>query len=292
MDSKSDALSPDEKKDVSSGYESDTENAMSTATLSMARSLAERAVVGRGHAPPHRRRRDRTQFSASDLRRLESVFIVDRYPDIILREQLASDLSVSEDRIQVWFQNRRSKLRKRQLKRPPPLQLPREINATYATARSSRAPDGLPSPICVPLAGVVDGASRLGVGPAYTAFDFASKIGTPLWILPQYSPGVTPFGWASPVTFSPAIPSTSRARTDSPSNCPPAIPASREEERFLPVRPWERQPTRRQSSGVVNTPPLLYVSPGLAGSGHVFTPHPPFFSPCLLQSPISPLSDS
>lgn len=67
----------------------------------MARSLAERAVVGRGHAPPHRRRRDRTQFSASDLRRLESVFIVDRYPDIILREQLASDLSVSEDRIQV-----------------------------------------------------------------------------------------------------------------------------------------------------------------------------------------------
>ena len=87
--------------DISSGYESDTENMTSASMLPTVRSQAERAVLSRSHAPPHRRRRDRTQFSASDLRRLESVFLVDRYPDIVLREELASDLSVSEDRIQV-----------------------------------------------------------------------------------------------------------------------------------------------------------------------------------------------
>ena len=86
-------------EDVSSGYESDTENAATERVLSLVPGLAGHSMLG--HGPPHRRRRDRTQFSVSDLRRLESVFVVDRYPDIILRNQLASDLAVSEDRIQV-----------------------------------------------------------------------------------------------------------------------------------------------------------------------------------------------
>jgi len=73
---------------------------------------------------------------------------------------------------QVWFQNRRSKLRKRQLKRPPPLHLPREINATYAAAPSGCVADGLQPSAGLPLAGIVDGATRLGLGPPYTTFDF------------------------------------------------------------------------------------------------------------------------
>ena len=86
-------------EDVSSGYESDPENATTERGLPLVSTLAEHSMLV--HGPPHRRRRDRTQFSVSDLRRLEGVFVVDRYPDIILRNQLASDLAVSEDRIQV-----------------------------------------------------------------------------------------------------------------------------------------------------------------------------------------------
>ena len=48
-----------------------------------------------------RRRRDRTQFSLTDLARLESCFVVDKYPDITTRERLAKELCMNEDRIQV-----------------------------------------------------------------------------------------------------------------------------------------------------------------------------------------------
>ena len=48
-----------------------------------------------------RRRRDRTQFTTNDVLRLEDYFFIDRYPDIHARDQLAEELAVSEDRIQV-----------------------------------------------------------------------------------------------------------------------------------------------------------------------------------------------
>ena len=63
--------------------------------------------------PPRRRRRERTQFSAEGLRRLEAIFVTDRYPDIHVRDTLADELGVTEDRIQTWFQNRRSRQKRR-----------------------------------------------------------------------------------------------------------------------------------------------------------------------------------
>uniref|UniRef100_UPI0037E7E741 homeobox expressed in ES cells 1 n=1 Tax=Semicossyphus pulcher TaxID=241346 RepID=UPI0037E7E741 len=57
-------------------------------------------------------RRPRTAFTNSQVKVLESVFQINCYPGIQLREQLAGRLDLDEDRIQIWFQNRRAKLRR------------------------------------------------------------------------------------------------------------------------------------------------------------------------------------
>ncbi|MED6291500.1 hypothetical protein CHARACLAT_024333 [Characodon lateralis] len=57
-------------------------------------------------------RRPRTAFSNSQVNALETVFRVNCYPGIKQREQLAGRLDLDEDRIQIWFQNRRAKLRR------------------------------------------------------------------------------------------------------------------------------------------------------------------------------------
>ncbi|KAM6946704.1 homeobox expressed in ES cells 1 [Lycodopsis pacificus] len=57
-------------------------------------------------------RRPRTAFTNSQVNVLETVFQVNCYPGIQLREQLAGRLDLDEDRIQIWFQNRRAKLRR------------------------------------------------------------------------------------------------------------------------------------------------------------------------------------
>ncbi|KAL6112360.1 hesx1 [Pungitius sinensis] len=57
-------------------------------------------------------RRPRTAFTNGQVSVLETVFRVNCYPGIQLREQLAGRLDLDEDRIQIWFQNRRAKLRR------------------------------------------------------------------------------------------------------------------------------------------------------------------------------------
>ncbi|KAJ0068418.1 hypothetical protein NL108_006829 [Boleophthalmus pectinirostris] len=57
-------------------------------------------------------RRPRTAFTDKQVGMLEKVFQVNCYPGIQLREELAHSLKLDEDRIQIWFQNRRAKLRR------------------------------------------------------------------------------------------------------------------------------------------------------------------------------------
>uniref|UniRef100_H3C213 Homeobox domain-containing protein n=1 Tax=Tetraodon nigroviridis TaxID=99883 RepID=H3C213_TETNG len=57
-------------------------------------------------------RRPRTAFTNGQVNLLESVFQVNSYPGIRLREDLAQKLELDEDRIQIWFQNRRAKFRR------------------------------------------------------------------------------------------------------------------------------------------------------------------------------------
>ncbi|XP_055232216.1 rhox homeobox family member 1 [Gorilla gorilla gorilla] len=56
----------------------------------------------------------RTKFTLLQVEELESVFRHTQYPDVPTRRELAENLGVAEDKVRVWFKNKRARCRRHQ----------------------------------------------------------------------------------------------------------------------------------------------------------------------------------
>ncbi|XP_033095607.1 ALX homeobox protein 1-like [Anneissia japonica] len=87
-----------------------------------------------------RQRRMRTTFNTEQLASMEEMFAVTHYPNFEIRKQLSEATDLEEERIQIWFQNRRAKWRKY------------EKLGNFGGLEHLRETEVVPAPMSTPLA--------------------------------------------------------------------------------------------------------------------------------------------